>query len=115
MEGKDFGVFSLEEDEFNDLFITQNSGGMKYSEEYNESDENEGLFSDVNMEVEAQGLKFSQENANDKCMYSDISDPEDDFIDPIYGRTKKKVHTYSVRNRYVNYLLRKMCLEFVIE
>ena len=89
MEGEEFGLFSLEEDEFNDLFIMQNSDGNQCNKENNETDKNEGVLGVEDMDVEMQDMHFAESEGGVKPIYSDIADPEDDFVNPVYGRTNR--------------------------
>ena len=81
-------VFSLEDDDCNDLFITQTPredvGNGK------ESCGNDGNIVTLPM-GNVTNLHASKVNSDDSGlqMYSDISDPEDDFVNPIYGRTNR--------------------------
>ena len=90
MESSNFGVFSLEDDDCNDLFI------MQTPQETSEEAFCEGIG---NMEIsdsELGGIDFGDEVLGGKkeevacgatVQYLDISEAEDDFVNPIYGRT----------------------------
>ena len=77
-----FGVCLLEDDEFADIFITQE---VSKGKEYVESVNSEAM--EVNHEegcVQRVG-KVGKMSA----VYSNISDAEDDFVNPSYGRVNE--------------------------
>ena len=84
-----FGVCSLEDDECNELFITQtpkdNGGDMIVDDDGDEMDflglDLGGIIMDVTQKVESVSVA--------ELHYSDILDPEDDFMNPIYGCKKR--------------------------
>ena len=98
MEDYNFGMYSLEDDDCNELFITQTPSvnqNLVDSEpmEGAESEVMEGVILDIGEDFEAHAFG-TKEIADALPHYSDISDPEDDFINPVYGKT----------NRYLLYL-----------
>ena len=84
MESKEFGIFSLEEEEGNELFITQTPSECKNGDMLGQlcdrCDFEEDFFG-------VEQLKELEAGCVGKAQYSDISDPEDDFANPIYRRT----------------------------
>ena len=82
----DVPMFSLEEDDCSSLFITQtpsnNCSQMDVSKDVDYSDVL-GLDTSENTSV------VFAVNVIKGAKYSDISDPEDDFVNPIYGRTER--------------------------
>ena len=83
MEGQ--GLCSLEDDDYSGLFITQEpSQKSTYGDLiYDENDEGGG-----SAEAMDQGVNDS-ECSLVEALYSDISDAEDDFMNPIYGRVNE--------------------------
>ena len=87
----EFGVCSLEDDDFGGLFITQESHGN--SERQNVSI-SEVFDEEQDMEVEGGECGVLVEGTNSgignvQPIYSDISDPEDDFVNLPYGRVNE--------------------------
>ena len=86
-------VFSLEEDEFNGLFITQESRNSS-QDVCGEADMVSGDdLMDISEEQSECVLQNAQVEADITNSYNqqylDISDPEDDFVNPVYGRVNK--------------------------
>ena len=78
---EEFGVYSLEEEDYNGLFITQESSNdANLSGEVINKEDSEMIDTEVPGEVSGEGGVVQP-------IYSDISDPEDDFVNPVYGRT----------------------------
>ena len=85
MENCDVEMFSLEDDDASELFITQTPRNF---EQNNDKSEDEFDFGEY-LEVTGDHV-VKEDKVNDSVpVYSDISDPEDDFVNPIYGRTVK--------------------------
>ena len=86
-------VFSLEEDEFSGMFLTQSSS-VVIPEIQENANKEEGSEEGMKFESEARGFASAGEEkfegqSESLGAYSDISDPEDDFENPVYGRTNK--------------------------
>ena len=75
-------LYSLEEEECNELFLTQKDNSNV-----------EMAPSELPLVSVNEGKEFFGEASSDSCavqtMYSDISDPEDDFVNPVCGRTER--------------------------
>ena len=82
-------VFSLEDEDIDSLFITQES---RNDRERNESEcEMDGISHELLLSAagaESEGKEGSKGGVVD-AIYEDISDPEDDFVNPIYGQTSR--------------------------
>ena len=86
-------VFSLEEEDGGGLFLTQESRN-----EVSQVNDGEGV-GDSRIEGSLYGINAenftlltgpSKDNeASTNTEYSDISDPEDDFMNPVYGRADR--------------------------
>ena len=81
-------VFSLEEDDGNELFITKEPCEEVEMEAVYMENVGDIVAINSNGGLLPCSLKAS-EGKSDVLMYSDISDPKDDFVNPIYGRTNR--------------------------
>ena len=78
-------VFSLEDDEAINLFLTQEANNVNASD--NENSMELGVCdSGLLQESKEDGSVDKGAEGYVKAIYSDILDPEDDFVDPVYGR-----------------------------
>ena len=82
----------MEDDDYSGLFTTQESR----SDCQKDVDTKESLMEVGDDEVFSNNLSVNEEvnvpeTDTKQGIYSDISDPEDDFVNPIYGRTYRYV------------------------
>ena len=88
----DFGLHSLEEEDCNEFFITQepsgNGEGINNGQKVEVGGENS---MDVGYEVGKNSDKFgfSGDGQAFEAVFSDISDPDDYFVNPPYGRVNE--------------------------
>ena len=82
MDIGDFGMFSLEKEDGNELFLTHQPrcSGV--------SDQNV-KFGDTEKEESSSSGSLGNQGWLSGGVYSDISEDENDFENPVYGRTKR--------------------------
>ena len=78
--------FSLEDEEGHELFLTQQSKDNSSSNNGEIGDEIEPMEFFVAENQTSNLFGEVGEESNKGVVYSDISDPEDDFENPVYGR-----------------------------
>ena len=93
MDTNDFQVFSLEEDDCSDLFVTQTPRKKNIvppsEENCNESQEGNEFRGVDQHDFMSPCVSLHSKLENTSTVYSAISDPEDDFEKPIYGSNKR--------------------------
>ena len=82
-------MFSLEDDDdASALFITQTPKNDRINEEPSEGNSSFGILGVDSFDFSTPCSSLLNDTTSKSSMYSDISEPEDDFMEPVYGRTE---------------------------
>ena len=86
-------MFSLEEEDYSGMFLTQSGrveeAGGSQNEMRSKTSEDLLVFEDAEKDVTSSSNSSLEREGVESGQYSDISDPDDDFMNPVYGRGQR--------------------------